>query len=158
MNLERAILVSFLGNYLINNVVAAIVALIPPSTSTSLFTPQYITYVILAAIFAGVLTWWHLRGSRGDPLRSALIFGAVAFVVSLLTAFVTGIAGVLAQTGSLSQMAAIVPNFGPFLASWSTLVLLGYWMIPAAALGWWMKRSMMAPAAPAAPSMTGRVM
>ncbi|MBI5644606.1 hypothetical protein HY970_00745 [Candidatus Kaiserbacteria bacterium] len=140
MNLERAILVSFLGNYLINNFVAALVALIPASTSGSAVTPQYITYVVLAAIFAAVLTWWHLSSVRGDKMRAGIIFGVVAFVVSLLTAFVTGVAGVLAQTGSLSQMIAIVPNFGPFLASWSTLVLLGYWLIPAALIGWWMNR------------------
>jgi hypothetical protein len=140
MNLERAILIAFLGNYLINNVVAALVALIPPSTSGATITPQYIAYVILAAIFAAALTWWYLKGTTGDGIRNGVIFGVLAFVISLLTAFVTGIAGVLAQTGSFSQMITIIPNFGPFLMSWSTLVLLGYWVIPAALIGWWMGR------------------
>jgi hypothetical protein len=137
MKFERAILIAFLGNYLINNVVAGLVALIPASSTGKVITPQYITYVILAAIFAAGLTWWYLRTvPHSDAMRSGIIFGAIAFVVSILTAFVTGIAGVLAQTGSLSQMVAIIPNFGPFLASWSTLVLLGYWLIPAALVGW----------------------
>lgn len=141
MNLERSILVAFLGNYIINNVVAALVALIPPSESTGVITPQYIAYVILAAIFAGLFTWWFLRPiARSSAMRAGIIFGVAAFVVSIVTAFVTGITGVLAQTGSLSQMVQIIPNFGPFLMSWSTLVLLGYWVIPAALVGWMLAR------------------
>lgn len=150
MNLERSILVAFIGNYLINNVVAAIVALIPASNSTSVFTPQYIAYVILAAIFAAVFAWWTIKNvSASHAMRAGIIFGVVAFVVSIVTAFVTGVTGVLAQTGSLSQMFSIIPNFGPFLASWSTLVLLAYWVIPAALVGWWFQRkaAMSSPAA-----------
>lgn len=141
MNLERSILVAFFGNYIINNVVAGIVALIPASSSDSVITPQYIAYVILAALFAAVFAWWALRGTpRSAAMRAGIIFGVVAFLVSIVTAFVTGVTGVLAQTGSLSQMFSIIPNFGPFLASWSTLVLLGYWLIPAALVGWWLQR------------------
>ena len=150
MNLERSILVAFIGNYLINNVVAAIVALIPASNSTSVFTPQYIAYVILAAIFAAVFAWWTIKNvSASRAMRAGIIFGVVAFVVSIVTAFVTGVTGVLAQTGSLSQMFSIIPNFGPFLMSWSTLVLLGYWLIPSALVGWWLQRkaAMSSPAA-----------
>lgn len=141
MNLERSILVAFIGNYLINNVVAAIVALIPSSTSTSVFTPQYVAYVILAALFAAFFAWWtimHVSANR--VMRAGIVFGAIAFVVSIVTAFVTGVTGVLAQTGSISQMFSIIPNFGPFLLSWSTLVLLGYWVIPGAIVGWWLQR------------------
>lgn len=141
MNLERSVLVAFIGNYIINNVVAAIVALIPTSSSTSVFTPQYVAYVILAALFAAFFAWWtlmHVSPSRA--MRAGVIFGVIAFVVSIVTAFVTGVTGVLAQTGSLSQMFGIIPNFGPFLMSWSTLVLLGYWVIPSALVGWWLQR------------------
>jgi hypothetical protein len=141
MNLERSILVAFIGNYIINNVVAAIVALIPASTSDSVLTPQYIAYVILAAIFSAGFAWWALKTvARSGAMRAGIIFGAIAFVVSIVTAFVTGVTGVLAQTGSISQMFSIIPNFGPFLMSWSTLVLLAYWVIPAALIGWWMQR------------------
>jgi glucan phosphoethanolaminetransferase (alkaline phosphatase superfamily) len=141
MNLERAILVAFFGNYIINNVVAALVALIPASESASVLTPQYIAYVILAALFAGAFAWWTLRNvAPARALNSGLMFGGIAFVVSIVTAFVTGITGVLAQTGSLSQMVGIIPNFGPFLLSWSTLVLLGYWMIPSALVGFMKQR------------------
>lgn len=142
MNIERSILISFFGNYLSNNVVAGLVALIPVSATAALVTPQYITYVVLAAILVGILTWW--MGARG--LKAGAIFGAIGFVVALATAFVTGTTGVLAQTGSFSEMMAVVPNFGPFLFSWSTLVLLGYWVIPAALVGWYRGRRVAAPA------------
>src|SRR4051812_2463111 len=46
MRIERLILITFLGNYLINNVVAAIVALLPLSGNT---TAQYVIYFVLAA-------------------------------------------------------------------------------------------------------------
>jgi len=133
MNFERSILVSFLGNYVTNNVVAALVALIPVSAAaTGILTPQYITYVILAAITVGIFAWWY--GARG--WKDGLAFGLVGFVVSLATAFVTGVSGVLAQTGSFEQVMAVIPNFGPFLASWSTVVLLGYWVIPSVAIAY----------------------
>jgi hypothetical protein len=142
MNIERSILISFFGNYLSNNVVAGLVALIPVSATAAVVTPQYITYVAFAAILVAILTWWV--GSRG--LQAGAIFGGIGFLVALATAFVTGTTGVLAQTGSLSQMAAVVPNFWPFLFSWSTLVLLGYWVIPAALVGWYRGRSAASPA------------
>lgn len=148
MNIERSILISFFGNYLTNNVVAAIVALIPASASTGFFTPQYIAYVVLAAVVVGVLAWW--AGVRG--LKAGLIFGVIGFVVALATAFVTGVSGVLAQTGSLSQMFSVVPNFGPFILSVSTAVLLGFWLLPSALVGW-MMRPKMAVAAPAPTTM-----
>ncbi|HEY4522441.1 MAG TPA: hypothetical protein VJH91_02290 [Candidatus Paceibacterota bacterium] len=136
MNYERSILISFLGNYLTNNVIAAIVALIPISATAAVITPQYITYVVLAAVLVAVLTWWV--GAHG--LTAGAIFGVIGFAVALVTAFVTGISGVLTQTGSIAQAGTIIPEFWPFLASWSTLVLLGYWVIPAAIVGWFMGR------------------
>ena len=137
MNIERSILVSFLGNYIINTVVAAIVALVPASATPGIFTAQYITYVVLAAIAAGIITWWY--GARS--MKAGAIFGVIAFVVALVVAFISGVAGVMTQTGSLSQAAGVIPNFGPFLLNWSTLVLLAYWVIPGALVGWWMSRS-----------------
>lgn len=137
MKIERLILVSFLGNYLINNIVAAIVALLPLSGNT---TAQYIVYFVLAAGAAAGFTWWYLKGmSKDDALKHGAIFGGGAFVVAVITAFVSGISGVLAQTGSFSQLISVLPNFGPFIWNWSTLALLGYWILPATALGWWMQ-------------------
>ncbi len=133
MKLDRAILVVFLGNYLINTVLAAVVALVPASTSGGILTAQYVTFVILSAVLVGALTWWY--GAR--DLKSGAIFGATGFVVAIATAFVTGVSGVLSQTGSLSAVIGVLPNFWPFLANWSTLVLAGYWIIPAAAYGWY---------------------
>lgn len=138
MNLERSILVAFLGNYLINTVIAALVALIPPSTSGGVLTPQYISFVVLAVILVGLLTWLYMtKGNRS--LKGGLLFGLAGFLVAIATAFVTGVSGVLAQTGSLSAVAGVLPNFWPFLANWSTLVLAGYWIIPAALMGWYLQ-------------------
>lgn len=138
MNWERSILISFLGNYLNNNLVAAIVALLPASATGGVFTVQYISYVLLAAVSVAILTMWY--GARS--VQSGAMFGVAGFLVAILTAFLTGITGVLTQTGSLSQMVSILPNFWPFIANWTTLVLLGYWVIPAALVGWYrgMKR------------------
>ena len=140
MRIERLILVSFLGNYLINNIVAAIVAVLPLTGNT---TAQYVVYFILAALAAAAFTWWYFKGmSTSDALKQGAIFGVGAFVVAVITAFVSGISGVLAQTGSFSQLISVLPNFGPFIWNWSTLALLGYWIVPAAALGWWMQMKM----------------
>lgn len=137
MRLERIILISFIGNYLINNIVAAIVALMHLSGNTM---AQYAAYFVLAAIATVVFTWWYLKGgNKSTALMDAAIFGGIAFVVAVVTAFISGISGVLTQTGSFSQLITVLPNFGPFLWNWSTLALLGYWVIPAAAIGAWMQ-------------------
>ena len=133
MKTDRAILIAFLGNYLINTVLAAVVALVPASADGGIFTAQYISFIVLSAVLVGVLVWWY---GVGDA-RGGAIFGGIGFLVAIATAFVTGVAGVLAQTGSLSAVAGVLPNFWPFLWNWSTLVLLGYWVIPAAAMGWY---------------------
>ena len=137
MKLERPILVAFFGNYLVNNVVAAVVALIPASTGGGIFTPQYISFVVLAAALVGGITWWMGK----TDWKHGAIFGAIGFAVAIVTAFISGISGVVLQTGSLSQAMGVIPNFWPFLANWSTLVLLGYWVIPAAAVGWYFGRN-----------------
>lgn len=133
MNYQKAFLITFLGNYLTNTVVAAIIALVPPSATPGMLTPQYISFVVLSAIVVALLAMWF--GVR--DMKAGAIFGALGFVVALLVAFISGIAGVLTQTGSLSQMLQVIPNFGPFLLSGSTIVLLGYWIIPAVLVGWW---------------------
>jgi hypothetical protein len=134
---ERAILISFLGNYLINNIVAAIVALLGLSGNTAV---QYSVYIALASIAVVLFTWWYLKPlSKDNGVMDGAIFGVIAFVVAVVTAFVSGISGVITQTGSLSQVLTVLPNFWPFLANWSTLALLGYWVIPGAGIGYFLQ-------------------
>lgn len=142
---ERLLLVSFFGNYVINTIVAALVALIPPSPDGGIFTAQYITFVVLAVIVAALFTRWFLKGFMGPGvLKRAVLFGVGAFVIAIATTFISGTANVLMQSGSFSQVIAVIPNFGPFLWNWTTLVLLGYWVIPAAVVGWLASRKMSA--------------
>ncbi len=138
MNFERGFLISFFGNYLINTVVAALVALVPVSQdSTAVVTPQYITFLILAAVLVALLTWWYMKGAV-KGLQSGILFGVLGFVMAIAVAFVTGVSGVLGQTGSFQSVIQVLPNFWPFLWNWSTLWLLLYWVIPAGAIGWWL--------------------
>src|SRR3989344_1634564 len=116
MKIERAILIAFLGNYLINTVVSAIAALVPAGTATGLLTPQSIVFIIVALIVVAVLSWWY----GVDGLKNGLIFGGIGFVVSIATTFVAGISGVIGQSGSLCAVINILPNFGPFLWNVST--------------------------------------
>jgi hypothetical protein len=140
MKWERLLLIAFLGNYIINNVVAGIVSLIPASTGGGLLTPQYISYVIFSAIVVGLLTWWYFCPlSRMNAMRAGIVFGVGGFIISILTTLVSGIAGVLAQSGSLSQVWTVLPNFGPFLWNWSTLLLFLFWVIPATLVGWYLQ-------------------
>ena len=139
MNLERSILIVFLGNYLINTVVAALVSLIPASQGGGVLTPQYITFVVAGAVVVAILTWWYMKGAE-KSVGSGLTFGVVGFVTAIAVALITGVAGVLGQTGSLSAVAGVLPNFWPFLWNWSTLVLLGYWVISATLVGWYLAR------------------
>ena len=139
MKLERAILLAFFANYLVNNVVAAIVALIPASATPGVFTPQYISFVALSALLVAVFAWWYME--KGGSLKMGAIFGVTGFVVAILTALISGLSGVVLQTGSLSEMFNVLPNFWPFLYNWSTVVLLGYWVLPAVVIGWWVARN-----------------
>ena len=145
MHIERSILVAFLGNYLITNIVGAVVATLPLGGSGS--TAQYVVYITLAGLAAGFFTWWAL--GKGATLKSGAIFGVVAFLVAVVTALLSGIAGVLTQTGSFSQLVSVLPNFGPFLFNWSTVALLGYWVVPAAVVGFLAQRSRPASSIPA---------
>lgn len=137
MNYQKAFLITFFGNYITNTVVAALIALVPASATPGMLTPQYISFVVLSAIVVALLAIWYGVGS----MRDGAMFGVLGFVVALIVAFISGVAGVLTQTGSLSQMVQVIPNFGPFLLSWSTLVLLAYWVLPPAILGWWRGRT-----------------
>ncbi|HTR18589.1 MAG TPA: hypothetical protein VMH91_01250 [Candidatus Paceibacterota bacterium] len=139
MKIERAILIAFLGNYLVNNVVAAIAAFVPAGTGT--FTVQYATFIVVAAVLIAIMTWWYLKTvSPSMALKAGIWFGIIGFVVSIVTAFVTGVSGVLVQTASFSTLMSVLPNFGPFLWSWTTAVLFGYWIVPGVVIGWLMNR------------------
>lgn len=133
---ERLLLIPFLGNYVINNIVAGSVSLIPASTDGGLLTPQYIAYVIFAAIVVALLTSWYLNPlPRMNAMKWGIVFGVSGYIISLLTTLVSGIASVLAQSGSFEQVASVLPNFGPFLWNSSSLFLLGFWVIPAMLVG-----------------------
>ena len=134
MKWERILLIAFLGNYIINNVVAGAVSLIPPSATPGLLTPQYMTFVALSAVVVAFFAWWI--SGRVSSLLGGITFGVAGFLVAIATALVSGISGVLQQSGSLAQVATVLPNFGPFLLSWSTLALACYWIIPSALIGW----------------------
>lgn len=148
MKTERLILIPFLGNYLINNVVAALAALFPASQTGGLLTLQYIVFVVFALVASVIFAWWYLRYVHMELLKAGVIFGVVGFLVSVATTFISGLAGVVLQTGSLAQAASVLPRFGPFLWNWSTLVVLGYWVIPAVLVGWYLHIKMSKAPAP----------
>lgn len=157
MRIERAILIAFLGNYLINNLVGAVVALLPLGTGGS--TGQYVGYIALAAVAVAVFTWWYFMPlPKAGALMNGILFGVVAFLVAIVTAFVSGISGVLTQTGSFSQLVSVLPNFGPYFMNWSTVALLGYWIIPAAIVGFLLGMGKKAPAASAPMTQAPRPM
>lgn len=142
MKIERAILIAFLGNYLINNVVAAIAAFVPAGSGSEWTSPQYYSFVILAIVLVALISWWYLKAiSRNSALMAGLWFGVIGFLTSIVVAFITGVTGVLVQTASFSTLWSVLPNFGPFIWNVSTIVLLGYWIIPAVVIGWLMGRS-----------------
>src|SRR3989338_8517415 len=149
MKIERMILIAFLGNYLVNNVAAGLASLVPATQGGNpILTTQYITFAVLAAITTGLMAWWYLKKMpQGGGLVPGIIFGAVGFVVAVLTALLTGIAGVLLQTGSLAQVASVLPNFGPYLWQPTTAILLVVWVAPGALVGWMMQMRMKAPMA-----------
>jgi len=146
MKVERMILIAFLGNYLVNNIVAGLASLVPanPAAANPMLTAQYFTFAILAAITVGLMAWWYFKAAKVD-LTQGVIFGVVGFLVTVVTAFVTGVSGVLLQTGSLSQVAAVLPNFGPYLINATTLVLLVIWVVPSILVGMMLGRKSSAP-------------
>ncbi|OHB20505.1 MAG: hypothetical protein A2854_04860 [Parcubacteria group bacterium RIFCSPHIGHO2_01_FULL_56_18] len=140
MKWERIVLLVFFGNYLINEVAAGLSALVPLSEDGSGWGP-YIVFTVIAAIVVGLLSWWFLKSSlRSSGLRAGLVFGVAGALVSIATTFVSGIFGTLFDTGSLAAVWEVLPNFLPFLWDVSTLVLIGYWVVPAALVGWFIER------------------
>ena len=159
MKLERLILIAFFGNYLINNLVGAIVSIIPASGATSTYTdPHYYAYIVLASALVVVLVRWYMMPSMfADGVKNGMYFGVGGFIVAVLTAFVSGVSGVILQSGSLSAAMNVLPNFGPYLLNLSTLVLFFYWVLPSVVWGWYVARN--APKSMPAPApVTGRVM
>jgi len=159
MKWERVLLIAFFGNYVINNIVAGVASLVPAAAGGGFLTAQYITYVAISAITIGLIAWWYYCNMTAKANAiSGVVFGVSGFVISVITTLISGMAGVLAQSGSLSQLMSVLPNFGPFLAHWSTLILLGLWVIPSAFVGWWLqmkasKRMTPAPAMPMSQTM-----
>lgn len=140
MKYERAALIVFLGNFLINNIATILTLLIPGTpTGTGWSDPHFIVYVILAALFVAGFAWWYSKGVRKFDMLEGAIFGALGFVVSIATAFVTGISGVAMQ-GGFAQVAAALPNFIPFVFSWTTLVLAAFWILPSIGVGAFLSR------------------
>ncbi|HEY4521003.1 MAG TPA: hypothetical protein VJL57_01240 [Candidatus Paceibacterota bacterium] len=149
MKVERMILIAFLGNYLINNDVAGLASLIPgnPAAANPILTAQYGAFAILAMILIALMAWWYFRGAKAD-LTQGVIFGAVGFLAMVVTAFNTGVSGILVQTGSFAEVAPILPQFftylwNPSLPIWqqTTAIFLILWMAPSILMGWYLGRS-----------------
>lgn len=141
MKWERLLLVAFFGNFIINSIVTGIVSLLPGTGGTGMASPQYITYVVLSIVTVGILAWWYFKPMRSAASEiSGAVFGLGGFVIAVLTVLISSSSGVLQQTGSFSQLVSVLPNFGPYLWQWTTLVVLLYWVIPSAIVGWLIKR------------------
>ena len=131
-------MIPFLGNYIINNIVAGSVTLIPVSPVGGYLAPQYITFVILAAIVVALLTWWYLNPLRRmNAMKFGIIFGVSGYIISLLTALVSTLAGIVEQSGSLVQVASGLAEVGPSVWGWFSLFTF--------ASGWFRQRSSGAP-------------
>lgn len=136
MKLERAILIVFLVNYLLNNVVAAIASFFPAGDGTTQYTVQFFAFIVFAMILSGFSAWWY--GAK--DWKTGAIFGAIGFAVAVVTAIITAMCSVLIQTASLAYLWSVLPKFGMFFKNWQTLYLLGYWVVPTTAVGFWFGR------------------
>src|SRR5882762_6359093 len=105
---ERDLLIAFMGNYLFNNVIAAVVALLPQSVNKTLFaihgagpldqttgkagdflvTIQYVLFLILAAVLIWLITRWYMSGQGQRDAKSGAAFGGFGFVVAITTALI----------------------------------------------------------------------
>ena len=138
MHIERAILIAFIGNFFINDIAGAVVAVLHLGGDQGPTMAQYIVYVVLAAILAAVFAWWYFKAlPRGSSLTEGIMLGVVAFIVAIAMAFVDGVARTLMQYGSFGTLATVLPNFfgTQFLLKWQTVALLGYWVVPAGLVG-----------------------
>lgn len=144
MNLERSILVAFLGSYLVNTVLSMLVYLIPGAladTRAGFASPYYILYVVLSVLLIAGITWWYMRSmSKAGGLIKGIMFGVIGFAVIVITTLLSGISSMLFQTGSLAGIGTALSGFWALMFSLETLVLLLEWLIPAAFIGWWMER------------------
>ncbi len=149
MKYERMILVAFFLNYVINEVVSGVSALVPVSADGSGWV-SYIVFTLLAGGLVAFFAWWYIKTSPGvDAMRTGLTFGILGVSVSLLTTFVSGVFGTLFDTGSFSAILDVLPNFPAYLWDISTHVLMGYWIVPAFIVGWFMGRGNASTSAPA---------
>lgn len=138
MDIGRAALIAFAGNFFIVRVLAAAAVLVPNSAAGALSLPHLVFFALTIPTVA-LLAWWCMREDGGN-LHTGVLFGITGFFIALVTEFVTGISSMLMQTGSLSMVVNVIPSFGPFIAQWATVVTFAYWVIPAAAVGWWFGR------------------
>ena len=140
MRYERIVLLVFFGDYLINEVAAGLSALVPMSGEESVWN-QYIVFVVLAVLIVSLLAWWFLiTSAQNAEIKTGVVFGVVGVVVSIAVTFVSGIFGMLFDTGSVFSILDILPNFLPYLWDVSTIVLIAYWVLPAALVGWLLER------------------
>lgn len=155
MKCERSFLIAFLGSYLVNTPLLALVYLVPGAvadTRTGFANPYYIAYLALSAVVVALLTRWVLSGkTSSEALKAGISFGVMGFVIIVLTTLLNNISSLLFQTGSLGQLSLVFGNFVKLFASMQTLVILGEWIIPAALMGYLASRKASAPAP--APSM-----
>ncbi len=138
MHIERAILIAFLGNYLINIILGTLIVFLPLGTNEY---AQYIVYVVLAGIMTGIFSWWHLStASRANTFTSGIVFGVIAFIVAVATALLSIIAEGFAQKTPLFGPESVLSNVVSLIFDWQILVLLGYWVVPSAIVGLLMQK------------------
>lgn len=140
MKCERSFLIAFLGSYLVNTPLLALVYLVPGAladTRTGFANPYYIGYLLLSAVVVAFLTRWVLSGrAASEALKTGISFGVMGFVIIVATTLLNNISSLLFQTGSLAQLSVVFGNFVKLFASMQTLVIIGEWVIPAALMGY----------------------
>jgi len=144
MKCERLLLITFFGNYVISTVASALAALVPNNGATGYVAPQSIAYIVLALIISSCFAYWYLiKKTPETRLRAGALFGIMGFVVAIMTTFISGAASVVAQSGSLSKLVEVLPNFGSYLIGATTLIILGFWVLPSIAVGYVLSRAKM---------------
>src|SRR3989344_975703 len=85
--------------------------------------------------------------AAANPILTAQ-YGTFAILAMVVTAFNTGVSGILVQTGSFAEVAPILPQFftylwNPSLPIWqqTTAIFLILWMWPSILMGWSLGRS-----------------
>ena len=146
MNIQRAVLITFLGSYLVNTVVSVVVYMIPgalTNTRSGFANPYYLLFLAVSVVVIGLLAWWHLKGTpRSSALSTGVVFGIVGIVVVILTTLISGISNAWFQSGSFASILNVVKSFAPLFTSIQTLVLVLEWVVPSAIVGWVLQRKM----------------